>query len=78
MRHYQIKPKGKICWSTGKTQYPNQAAARIAMMRVISHDPHANMFDLHTYICPYCSKWHFGHKIYFKKKDDTMSLGAGK
>lgn len=74
MRHYQIKPKGKVCKFTGKTQYPNQTSARIAMMRVISHTT-VDMFDLHTYECPDCSKWHFGHKSYYEKsKTDTVSL----
>lgn len=67
-------PKIKKCLQTRKTRFSNQAKASYAMMRTISHDPHADMFDLHTYPCEHCGGWHFGHKKYF---NDTVSIGVG-
>jgi len=62
----------KKCPHCRKTIYNTREQARMGMMRVISHDPHANMFDLHTYECPHNKmKYHFGHKSYF---DNTVSI----
>ncbi len=72
MRHL---PKFKKCEVTGKTAYPKQHQASYAMMRVISHTT-TDMFDLHTYFCDSCKKYHFGHKSYFEKslqKSNTVS-----
>jgi hypothetical protein len=56
----------KKCKQTGKTIFKKQSQASYAMMRTISHTT-TDMFDLHTYLCPSCSNWHFGHKSYFEK-----------
>lgn len=37
------------------------------MMRIWSHDTSANIYDLHTYVCPDCKSWHVGHKSYYEK-----------
>ena len=65
MKHKHLS-NPKKCKSTGKTRYKKRKYASIAMMRVISHDPNADMFDLHTYICPDCKGWHFGHQKWYK------------
>lgn len=67
------------CRTTRKTMFNNQYQASRAMMRVISHDPSAEMFNLHTYVCPDCGKWHFGNKKWFEMKqfgDNLASLTA--
>lgn len=65
-------PKVQKCHKTGKTIYKTQEQARTGMMRVISHDPHADMFDLHTYPCD--DHFHFGHQKFYRP--DTVSTGA--
>ena len=69
----------KKCPKTFKTMYNTERQAGTAMMHVISHDPHANMFDLHVYLCPDCGKWHFGHQKWFvasQQKSNTVSTVA--
>jgi len=77
MRRKFHLPKVRKCLPCGKTIYNKQEHARYAMMRVISHDPNTDMFDLHTYECPHNKgKYHFGHLSYFEKslvKVDTVS-----
>lgn len=62
------RPKCKFC---KKAMYPTQNEARYDMMRVISHNPNVNMFDLHTYPCPHKidgkEYFHFGHVSYYEK-----------
>lgn len=66
--------KVRKCQQCGKTIYNTREQARTGMMRVISHDPHADMFNLHTYECPHNkNKYHFGHEKYFRN-NDTVSL----
>lgn len=64
-------PKPKKCPKTRKTMFSKQSQARYAMGRVISHTSE-DMFDLHTYVCPHCSQWHFGHRSTY----DRYVLGA--
>ena len=68
----------KKCQSTGKTSFQTEDRASRAMMRMWSHDPQADIFDLHTYQCPECHFWHIGHKSYYEqaKKNDTVSISA--
>lgn len=66
MRRKFHLPKVRKCRKTGKTMFSQQRQAQIAMGRVISHTT-TNMFDLHTYLCPDCQKWHFGHKSYYER-----------
>lgn len=66
-------PKVRKCPHCHKTRFDTREQARYAMMRTISHDPHADMFDLHTYPCEHSGGWHFGHKKYF---NNAMSIGA--
>lgn len=71
MRRKFRLPKSRKCPAQGKTIFNTQEQARYAMMRVISHDPHTNMFDLHTYPCPHKvdgkEHFHFGHVSYYEK-----------
>ena len=71
-------PVPKKCKKTGKTMFKKQSQAQYAMGRVISHEPGVDMFDLHTYVCPDCGEWHFGHKSYFEqalaRRRDTVSI----
>ena len=60
--------KPKKCRVTHKTMFNKQSQAQKAMMRVISHDPGADMFNLHTYLCPDCKKWHFGNRKWFEQQ----------
>lgn len=55
------------CKKTRKTSFPNEKKASRAMMRIWSHDPSANIYDLHTYRCDHCSGFHVGHKSYYEK-----------
>lgn len=75
-RRYGL-PVPKKCKVTHKTMYKKQSQASRAMMRVISHDPHADMLDLHTYSCEHCGHFHFGHKKWFEMQkigDNTVSV----
>lgn len=66
------------CQKTRKASYSLQKQARRAMMRIISHDPNANMFDLHTYQCESCGGWHIGHKSYYERSLHRTSIGSRK
>ena len=76
----QRRSKIKKCPQTRKTMFNQQSQAQFAMMRTISHDPHADMFDLHTYKCEHCGKWHFGHRKWYKPTEisitDSVSIGV--
>ncbi len=63
----------KKCPKTFKTMYNTEKQARTAKMHVISHDPHADMFDLHVYKCPDCGKWHFGHQKWWVLTQQKMA-----
>ena len=71
-------PKPKKCGTTGKTMFALKKDASFAMMRVWSHDPSVDILDMHTYQCPHCNSFHFGHKSYYEmsKVNDTVSIGA--
>lgn len=71
--------KPKKCLTTNKTKFPNEKQAGRAMMRIWSHDPSADIHDLHTYICPDCGSWHIGHISYYQQaqKNNTVSTEAG-
>ena len=58
----------KKCKKTRKTQYANEKLAGQALMRIWSHDPKADINDLHVYKCPDCAGWHIGHKRYYQEK----------
>jgi hypothetical protein len=65
------------CPVTGKSMYNDMNIANKIKFRIWSHDPNADMNDLHVYCCPYCSKYHIGHKSYYekslqKKKKNTV------
>jgi hypothetical protein len=49
-----------------KACYKTQAKAQKDMGLTLSRTTD-NMFDYHTYKCPHCGSWHFGHKSYYLK-----------
>jgi hypothetical protein len=57
----------KKCPKTGKTMFATEDMASRSMMRMWSHDPQANIHDLHTYVCPDCLAYHVGHISYFQQ-----------
>jgi len=59
--------KIKKCPVTGKTQFATEKLANRAKMRIWSHDPNADINDLHSYVCPDCKSWHVGHISYYEK-----------
>lgn len=68
----------KKCKIMGKTQYAIEKDANAGMMRMWSHDPAADLRDLHTYKCEHCGGWHIGHisKYMNRRNVDTVSVGA--
>jgi hypothetical protein len=69
----------KKCKKTGKTQFNDEKKASFAMMRMWSHDPSVNIYDMHTYVCPDCLKWHIGHISYYEKskaKNGTTGISS--
>lgn len=75
------RSKIKKCPVTRKTMFNKQSQAQYAMMRTISHDPNADMFNLHTYVCPDCGKWHFGNRKWFEMQkvgDNIVSATVAK
>ena len=56
------------CLVTGKTQYTTEEGANKARIWIWSHDPHADLQDLHIYKCDNCEFLHIGHKSYFEGK----------
>ena len=60
-------PAPKKCPVTRKTMFKKEEWANRAKMRIWSHDPSANIMDLHTYLCPDCGQYHIGHKSYYEK-----------
>jgi hypothetical protein len=60
-------PTPKKCRTTHKTKFKTEKTAAKAMMRIWAHDPSADIYDLHTYICPDCGGWHVGHKSYYQQ-----------
>lgn len=71
--------KAKKCKQTNKAKFPTEKLAGKAMMRTWSHDTSANIYDLHTYICPDCGSWHFGHISYYQMqlaKQQQASVSA--
>lgn len=70
MKHKKFSTRKCHAYSPPKTCFNTQSQARYAMMRTISHT-RVNMFDLHTYQCDKCGKWHFGHKSYYESMKKT-------
>lgn len=60
-------PKPKKCPKTRKTMFRRQEQASYAMMRTWAHDSKMDIYDYHTYQCPYCNAWHFGNKKVYEK-----------
>lgn len=57
----------KKCHKTHKTKFRTEKDASRAIMRIWSHDPSADIFDLHFYKCDACGFLHVGHKSYYEK-----------
>lgn len=62
-KKFQIKK----CSVTKKTMFTTEDKANRAKMRIWSHDPSADIMDLHSYLCEHCGKWHVGHISYYEK-----------
>lgn len=62
---YKVKMSVGKCPVSGKSQFANQADADRALAWIASHDPHATVKRMHSYLCPNCSKWHVGHKPHY-------------
>lgn len=71
MKKFRKAPR---CKKTGKAKFQNEGQAGKAMMRTWSHVPSADIYDLHTYVCPDCGHWHFGHKSYYAKELEKRKL----
>lgn len=63
-RKFKSLPK---CKTTKKTMFPTEKEAERARFRIWSHDPKADIFDLHVYSCDSCGKYHVGHRSYYEK-----------
>lgn len=63
-----IQLKSKQCPVQHKAMYPTFELASRAMMRVWGRDPSISMTDFHTYLCPHCSTYHFGHPSYYAEE----------
>ncbi len=59
--------KPQKCGTTQKTIFHDEKSAGRAMTRTWSRDPNVNILDMHTYICPDCGSWHFGHISYYQQ-----------
>lgn len=66
----------KKCRATGKRKYHTERQAGKDMMRIWSHDPSANIYDLHTYVCPACKFWHVGHRSKYERKLARLSASS--
>lgn len=73
MSRFYRKP-GKKCPVTHKTMFKQESQADKAKMRIWSHDPHANIMDLHSYLCPDCGHYHVGHVSYYEKSLQTVMV----
>lgn len=67
MRRKFRLPNIKKCPKTGKSMYKDEGYANRIKFRIWTRDPHADMKDLHTYLCPDCKHYHVGHKSYYQK-----------
>jgi len=63
----------KKCPKTKKTSFPDEKRAGRAMMRIWSHDTSADIYDLHTYVCPDCGMWHVGHISFYEKVKEKLN-----
>ena len=72
----KIQYNPKKCSHTRKTIYPNEDLAHRGLMYIWSHDPSADITDMHVYLCPHfpadTSHWHIGHKSYFQKSQERI------
>lgn len=73
MGQFYRKP-GRKCPVTHKTMFKGEAQANKAKFRIWSHDPQANIMDLHSYLCPDCGTWHIGHVSYYQKTLQGISV----
>lgn len=64
------KPRKK-CHVTRKAIYPNEKSADKGKIWIWSHDPHADITDLHSYKCEHCNGWHIGHRSYYEKSKEN-------
>lgn len=64
---YRKFPKPKKCKVQGKTKYATEDAARKGLTLSWGKDPSMNLKDMHTYLCPSCHTYHFGHISYYQK-----------
>lgn len=58
------------CSRTGKSKFKSKKRADNAKMYIWSHDPQADLLDLHSYLCEYCGNWHVGHKSYYENLEN--------
>jgi len=72
----RIQRKSKKCRFERKTEYYSEASANKGKTYVWSHDPQADMFDLHVYLCPNSPvdkpHWHIGHQSYYQKTHERI------
>lgn len=65
----------------GKKRYSSEKEANRGRMNLWGADPHADLTDLHVYLCSSCKGWHVGHKSkyersgYAKKNHAHLSEG---
>ena len=67
-----ISRKTKKCKQTRKTAYPNEKLAGKGLMYMRSHDPSADIFDLHVYKCEHGEHFHIGHRSYYEKLQERI------
>lgn len=74
--HRLYRKNRKKCRVQKKTCYDTEREASFAMFRVWSHDPSMDILDMHTYTCPACKKWHFGHISHYQTylKNQQVSI----
>lgn len=68
-----IKTHYPKCPITKKSMFVTEAEADRVKMRVWSHDPQANIRDLHSYLCPDCNHYHVGHKSYYQMAQNKIA-----
>lgn len=56
-----------VCDASGKTKYRTEQKANKVKMHIWANDPHADIQDLHVYLCPACHFYHVGHESYYKR-----------
>ena len=74
MKSRRIHITSKKCPVQHKSMFPTQDIASRAMMRAWGHDSSMDILDMHTYVCPDCGHWHFGHISYFKQVQERQNV----